>query len=586
MVSLYQRRDQAWEGYRRTAIGSPSWEAYRQTAEANRAHLEAVTSRNWARRQQQEAARQQREAAEAERRRAEQAYRYQAALSAQEAQQGAERDAARFQHDDELFERQRAGRLAEQQLAQLQQEKMARMEAGQQEARDVRLGGLEEARDYRLADIQGQRDVSQAGLQEARDVRLDEMEGARDVRLGVMDQATRESQQTFQEEEAAKGRRFDVRKTLFEAGQQAARDTRLEGFAQRRITGQQRFETEQAALEREQQEADIVERMRHETALADMAQRGHEAIQEIIERRQNRMLDARYDQEADLLRTRMDAEKDQIISLGLSEGTLRLPGGVKERLDANEQAATRIASSPYMSEQQREDALKQIQEKNVALRRLAIPIPQEERAQSMEAEKQRLIAELPAGMRAFPWQFDPKSRTLQVARGYKPPEPPLEIPEDPLQELRQRVITDETGQRWIVTPKRGAPPDLKAVPPPKEEKEEKPATPEKRLATAVAFRKEVDERLNERVESAMIALEASSKKKLSEAELNESKRVYADHFRPEVQREVWQRMYPEQGGGAGQAQRPLPSGAPEGSIWLDADTVQFPDGSVHRRKHR
>lgn len=98
-----------------------------------------IAARNWslANNQQQrqaDAALQQQEIS-GRRQLANDQFSYNQALQGQEIQGQADANHARFQHDDELFDRHQAGQVAEMHLQQMQQEKMAKIQAQQEQQR-------------------------------------------------------------------------------------------------------------------------------------------------------------------------------------------------------------------------------------------------------------------------------------------------------------------------------------------------------------------------------------------------------------------------------------------------------------------
>jgi hypothetical protein len=107
-------------------------------------------------------------------------YGYNYGLQAQQGQIQAERDAAAFQHADELFEREKAGKIAEIHLQQIQEEKMLKMKAGIEEQQDqakmihetnllgMRLRG-EQARD-RLLQLYRQGELAQEHVWKAEEL--------------------------------------------------------------------------------------------------------------------------------------------------------------------------------------------------------------------------------------------------------------------------------------------------------------------------------------------------------------------------------------------------------------------------------
>ena len=86
---------------------------------------------------------------------------------------------AHFLHEDELFNRQLHGHLAEQQLQQFEQERMAQFQAGQQEQRDYRLNQFDTGKLNQQQGFEAQREQFQAGQQEQRDQRLGQMDASR-----------------------------------------------------------------------------------------------------------------------------------------------------------------------------------------------------------------------------------------------------------------------------------------------------------------------------------------------------------------------------------------------------------------------
>ncbi len=72
-------------------------------------------------------------------------YGYEAALADQRFGYAAQSQAAGFEHEDQLFEKHFAGQIAEQNLANLQAQKMAEFQAGTQEQRDYRLADINQA---------------------------------------------------------------------------------------------------------------------------------------------------------------------------------------------------------------------------------------------------------------------------------------------------------------------------------------------------------------------------------------------------------------------------------------------------------
>jgi hypothetical protein len=263
-----------------------------------------------------------------------------------------------------------------------------------------------------------------------------------------------------------------------------------------------------------------------------------------------------------LLKTRLEAESDQMISLGLSEGTLRLPSGVKARLDANEQALATIATSRNLTEKQRDEAISQIRERNTALRRLAQPIPQEERAQSLEAEKSRRLGELPEELRGLPWQLDPKTRALQLPRGYKPPEPQPVMPANLAEDLQGRTVTDEKGLRYLATPGKAG----MTYKPIQEPEGMKPKTPEQRLSSAEKVRKAVESRLDAEMKTYEDQLLATTPG-MDEKAVAERIQVHRETVEPSIRAEVifeMQSREPQAQGQGGEKSQPGGVTSPDG----------------------
>jgi hypothetical protein len=342
-------------------------QAYERSHEQWLQGAEAVRARNFALRQQKLGIAVRRQF-EADR------YGYTAALQDQQhAFQGAfefDRDAAHHQHDIELFERQKAGRFAEQQLAQLQQQRMAEYQVGaQQRMAEYQVGAQQQMAEY------------QTGVQEQRDYR---MEGVEQRRLG--------QQQEFQ-----------AGMTGFEAG-----------VGQQRLNQQQEFAAQQD-----------VEKMTHEVTLADMAQRGREAIEVILQRDKEGSLGREYAGKVEVVKQQNQKELDQLIFKGLESGDLELQSQEDQNDLYNEipAARSRIRKSMYMDDAQKQEAYDQLDAREIAIRRSARFVPPEKKRASTDTRKADLIRQLPPGEQEGPWGYDAKADQLERPRGWKEPVP-------------------------------------------------------------------------------------------------------------------------------------------------------------------
>jgi len=148
-----------------------------------------------------------------------------------------------------------------------------------------------------------------------------------------------------------------------------------------------------------------------------------------------------------------------------------------------------------------------------------------------------------------------RARRMAILRGAQQRGIPRQSPEERFQ---QGTFTNEQGTWGWIPGKYG--PTLKLLAP--AEEPEKEETPQQRLTAGRSFRKEVEERLQQRVDAEMAKWSAQFPKfSDDEAKHAESRRVYEEHFRPQVEREVWQMMHPgktvpgeeSQGGEAGPA---------------------------------
>jgi len=329
---------------------------------------------------------QQRAALAAQRQAGADQFGYEYALGQQKYGWDAYRQQAQFLHDDELFERHEAGRIAEMQLQQEHQQRQLQQQAGIQEQRDYRQAGFEQERLGQQADIQTGRDVFQAGEQERRDV----------YQAGI----AREHQGQEQMARATE--------TGFQAGQLQQRQEGEQAFR----AGEQRQQQEATAGLQGQRQVfeynEATERMMHATVLADVAQRGRESEAEILRKSRAGELSMEYRWKADLIEQQYQEKEDQDTIKGLASGEYRLPKGVKEMLDANEEHLARIEASDGVSDADKENLNAQIMAKSARLRRLRTAVPPEEKAKASGLRKQQLIQELPSEHQGRPWQYNAK----------------------------------------------------------------------------------------------------------------------------------------------------------------------------------
>jgi len=183
-----------------------------------------------------------------------------------------------------------------------------------------------------------------------------------------------------------------------------------------------------------------VDGMKHKAVLLKMAHQGRVARDEILRRNTaGEFLYPQHFEQAAEIQRQAQEEKDQQIVQGLASGELIIASQEDEqRLRDNANARAKFRSSPDIEDDQRQTLIDETYANDAEIRRAAIPIPPEQQARSPDLQRQKLIAAMPESDRDKPWQYDAKSGTLQMPRGYKEPEadqdqepvpPPWEEPE-------------------------------------------------------------------------------------------------------------------------------------------------------------
>ena len=162
----------------------------------------------------------------------------------------------------------------------------------------------------------------------------------------------------------------------------------------------------------------------HQATLYRMAFSGRTAEEEILRRHAAGELAPEHTDRAEQLSQEAQNERDQQIVQGLSSvGQLVLSQDDLQRLQANAAARSKFRTSQTLDDSQKRDLFARTFASDAEIRRSAQPIPPEQIAQSPQARKARLLAQLDPSIRNEPWQYDPETDSLQMPRGYRKPEP-------------------------------------------------------------------------------------------------------------------------------------------------------------------
>ena len=165
---------------------------YQRSLDQLNASRQGTIERNFATAQQDKALSSQRQL------RADQ-FGYDAALQGQQGGIEWDRDHARYQHDDELFDRHQSGQLAEMHLQQLQQQKMAQFQAQQEQQRLVQQ-----------QDFQGQMAQYEAGVQDQRLSKQQDFDAAKTGFEAGVGNARLDKQQDFQQQQELERQQHEV----------------------------------------------------------------------------------------------------------------------------------------------------------------------------------------------------------------------------------------------------------------------------------------------------------------------------------------------------------------------------------------
>jgi hypothetical protein len=283
---------------------------------------------------------------------------YEMAFASMQDQHQAELQAARHLHDSELFDRHEAGRIAEMQLQHLQQSEQMAQQGAIQGQRDTRLAGFDQQRLAQQGDIAAGQQARQqehqmgmaqyeAGVQEQRDYRL----GGQDL------------------EKLARTQDFQGQMAQYEGQLQESRDYRQAGFTQGLQESAQDFTAQQAQFKAQVDKEAAVADAEHRAALTTLAQKGHEALQKILERREDNRLDKEYQFKADRLAEEYQLKEDQHLVEGLSTGKLILDPPVRAEITKRQNAILSVRTSTSLDQDQKKQAIKGLYEEILDLRR-------------------------------------------------------------------------------------------------------------------------------------------------------------------------------------------------------------------------
>jgi hypothetical protein len=265
---------------------------------------------------------------------------YDTALGQQSAAVQTDRDAATWQHDDELFDRHQAGRIAEMQLEQLHK---------------------------------GQQDQFAAESQQRRDDRLQGYDVQKLIQQQQYDAQRQEQQQNFESDRLGQQQQYEAVRTGFESGQQ-----------QDRLGQQQDFE-------QQQQHAQFL----HSAALNMLAQRGREAEEEIVNRHKEGTLAEEHGWKVDQIKQLQQYDQDKLTAQGLEAGSLILDPAAAPLVAQARQAKADIASSPVLSDADRQAKFKELDDKILSYHRtFARPQSAAEKGSSYAAALAKIDPEL------------------------------------------------------------------------------------------------------------------------------------------------------------------------------------------------